>query len=127
MTVAGVAAAGEDAAVDGEESVCKGCSVCVAVVGEDEAELASDGGELDAAEKYADVGVAGGPRACTCAGAGAVALTVCTVGRRGGEAVRGEVLWGGLALRRRLRRCGGALGLGLRELMREMGLVKPER
>lgn len=38
-------------------SVCRGCSVCVAVVGDEEFDSASEGALLDEAEKYAEVGV----------------------------------------------------------------------
>lgn len=64
--------------------LCRGCSVCVAVVGEDVFELVSaSDAALDETEKYADVGV-GVTVVWYAEELGGTGL-VCTVGRVGGD------------------------------------------
>lgn len=105
--------------------LCRGCSVCVAVVGEDAFELVSaSDAALDETEKYADVGV-GVTVVWYAEELGGTGL-VCTVGRVGGDPwtfLGGEP--GSELLKRRLLLFPTPVGLGLRLLRRDVGLVNP--
>ena len=104
--------------------LCRGFSVWTAVVGDDAVESASaSDAALDAAEKQVDVGVGVTVDGSVEVGPGGDEL-MCTVGRTG------DVLWMGLGgepgselLKSRLRLL--PVGLGLRLLNRDMGLVNP--
>ena len=108
----------------GEGRLCRGFSVWVAVVGDDAFEFASaSDAPPDAVEKYADVGVGVTVDGSVEVGPGGEEL-ICTVGRTG------DVLWTGLGgepgselLKSRLRLL--PVGLGLRLLNRDIGLVNP--
>lgn len=93
--------------------LCSGCSWCVAVVGEDVSDPASDEGAVVEVGVWAAIVDRGGGAA------------VCTVGREGGDPCEGGEPCRGLALNNKLLLFPAPVGLGLRLLMREIGLVKP--